>query len=149
MVGSYPLKSLKIKNNMLTGTIEQVIEFEATPEEVYDLIMNSEKHSDFTGSEVTMSQAINGKFSVFDGYCTGYNMELIKGKMIKQAWHFKEEGWPDNHFSVCTFIFNKSNKGCLLNFSQTDIPENRIKALSEGWEEYYWDAIKAYLESLK
>jgi activator of HSP90 ATPase len=130
-----------------TGNIEHLIDFEASPEVVYDLIMNAEKHSDFTGSEVYMSQKIDGPFSVFDGYCTGYNIELKKGKKIKQAWHFKEEGWPEKHYSICTFIFNKTDKGCSLDFKQTGIPENKIKVLSDGWNEYYWDAMKEYLES--
>jgi len=131
---------------MKTDTINQTIEFNASPKDVYDLIIDEKLHSAFTESEVTMSKEVNGKFSVFDGYCSGYNIELKEGEKIVQAWHFKEDGWPDDHYSECTFVFNKTDKGCKLNFTQTEIPEHKVDALADGWRDYYWDPMKAYLE---
>jgi|GEM_PF-5485537 len=61
---------------MKTKTIKQTVTFAATPEKIYHLIMDSKKHSAFTGSKVTMSTKVNGKFSVFDGYCHGYNINF-------------------------------------------------------------------------
>ena len=77
---------------MKTKSIRQTVTFDAKPIDVYNLIMDAEKHAAFTGSKVTMSKELNGKFSVFDGYCRGYNIELIPGKKIVQAWHFAEDG---------------------------------------------------------
>jgi hypothetical protein len=42
--------------------------------------MDAKKHAAFSGSVVTMSNAVNGKLRVFDGYCHGHNVELIDGK---------------------------------------------------------------------
>ena len=107
--------------------------------------MNPKAHSAFTGSEVTMSTKINGKFRVFDGYCSGYNIELVEGKKIVQAWHFEEEGWPEDHFSVCTFVFEKLGKKTKLSFTQTGVPEHKVDALKDGWKNYYWEPMKAFL----
>src|SRR5437868_3951604 len=115
---------------MKTKDITQKVTFNAKPEDVYELIMDSKKHSAFSGSEVKMSKKPNGKFVVFDGYCHGYNIELEEGKKIVQAWHFAEDGWPDDHFSICTFVFSKAGKGTKLTFTQTGIPEHKAKALS-------------------
>ena len=130
---------------MKTGNIHQVIAFRANPEEVYELLMNEQLHSEFSGSAVEMSRDINGRFTVFDDYCTGYNIELEPGKKIVQAWHFREDGWPEDHYSTCTFLFEKTPDGCLLDFTQTGIPVHKTEALTEGWEEYYWQPMKEFL----
>lgn len=131
---------------MKTKTINQTITFDATPGEVYDLIMDAKKHSAFTGSDVTMSTKIKGEFDAFDGYVHGYNIELVKGKKIVQAWHFAEDGWPDDHFSVCTFIFAPSGDKTKLTFVQEGVPEHKAEAIKDGWKEYYWEPMKAYLK---
>lgn len=131
---------------MKTKSIEQTLTFDAPPKEVYELIMDEKKHSAFTGGKVTMSKQIDGKFDVFDGYCHGHNIELKEGEKIVQAWHFREDGWPDDHFSTCTFLFEEKDGKTSLRFSQTDIPEHKAEALSKGWEEFYWEPMKAYLK---
>ncbi|MCX6252084.1 MAG: SRPBCC family protein [Bacteroidetes bacterium] len=131
---------------MKTKSIRQTVTFAATPEQVYQLIMDQKKHAAFTGSKAVMSTKVNGKFSVFDGYCLGYNIELIGGKKIVQAWHFAEEGWPDDHFSTCTFLFSKVGDKTKLIFLQTGVPEENLDALREGWKQFYWEPMKAYLK---
>jgi activator of HSP90 ATPase len=131
---------------MKTKTIKQTVTFAAKPADLYDLLMNAEKHADFSGSAVTMSRKVGGKFEVFDGYCHGYNIELKEGRKIVQGWHFAEDGWPDDHFSVCTFEFTKAPKGTKLIFTQTDIPEHKAASLKDGWKQFYWEPMKAYLK---
>jgi activator of HSP90 ATPase len=135
-----------IPKELKTKKIRQTVTFNATPRKVYDLIMDEKKHSEFSGGKVIMSKDINGKFNVFDGYCTGFNIELKEGKKIIQGWHFKEDGWPDDHFSICTFEFTKAPKGTKLTFTQSDIPAHKVEALKAGWKEFYWNPIKAYLK---
>ena len=130
---------------MKTKSFKQNVTFDAAPEEVYQLIMNPKAHSAFTGSDVIVSTKVNGKFRVFDGYCSGYNIELVEGKKIVQAWHFEEEGWPEDHFSICTFIFEKTGKKTKLVFEQKGIPEHKVEALKDGWKNYYWEPMKAFL----
>ncbi|HMG14127.1 MAG TPA: SRPBCC domain-containing protein [Saprospiraceae bacterium] len=130
---------------METKSISQTVKLSGTPEEVYQLLMDPEKYSSFTGSEVIISDKIKGEFNLFDGYITGYNIELIVGKKIVQAWHFEEDGWPKEHYSICTFIFEPDGNKTKLNFLQTDVPEHKIQALSKGWYEYYWEPMEEYL----
>jgi activator of HSP90 ATPase len=132
---------------MKTKTIKQTATFHAKPIEVYELIMNAKKHSAFTGGKVKMSGKINGKFEVFDGYCHGYNIELVEGKKIIQAWHFKEDGWPEDHFSTCIFSFTPVKGGTRLSFTQKGVPEHKYEALKSGWKEFYWEPMKNYLQT--
>lgn len=131
---------------MKTKSIKQTVTFAAAPVEVYQLLMDPKKHAAFTGSKVSMSSKINGKFKVFDGYCHGYNIELIEGKKIVQAWHFAEDGWPDDHYSICTFKFEKAASKTRLSFLQTDIPEHKVESLKAGWKEFYWEPMKTFLK---
>jgi activator of HSP90 ATPase len=131
---------------MKTTTIKQTIIFAASPDEIYHLIMDSKKHAAFTDTKVTMSTKVKGKFNVFDGYCHGFNIELIEGKKIVQAWHFVEEGWPDDYFSICTFLLEPEGNKTKLIFRQSGVPEESAKSLKDGWRQYYWKAMKAYLD---
>ena len=133
---------------MKTGSIKQSIIFAASAEEVYKLIMEAKKHAAFTGSHVTMSKKIKGRFNVFDGYCTGYNIELIEGKKIVQAWHFVEDEWPADHFSICTFLFEEVAGKTRLRFLQTGVPEHKVKSLKKGWKDYYWQPMNAYISNM-
>jgi activator of HSP90 ATPase len=132
---------------MKTKSIKQTATFNATPEKIYNLIMDEKKHSEFTGSKAVTSTKRNGKFILFDGYVHGYNIELVKGKKIVQAWHFAEDGWPEDHFSICSFELVKEGDKTKLRFLQTNIPEHKVETLKDGWKQYYWDAIKLYLKS--
>ncbi len=131
---------------METKDIHQVIEFNAPPKEVYELIMDQDLHSEITGSEATMSREIDGEFDVFEGYCQGYNIELVDGKKIVQAWQFAEDGWPEDHYSFCTFIFEPTENGTRLTFTQTGVPADKYEALESGWHQFYWDNMTDYLE---
>ena len=132
---------------MKTKSIKQTVTFASTPEKVYHLIMDQKKHAAFTGSEVVMSKKVHGKFSVFDGYGHGYNIELTEGKKIVQAWHFAEDGWPDEHFSTCTFLFERVGDITKLTFLQTGVPEHKVEALEKGWKDFYWKRMKAWLKN--
>lgn len=132
---------------MKTKSIKQTITFDTTPETIYNLILDEKKVAAFTGSKATLSKKLNGKFYVFDGYCQGYNIELIEGKKIVQAWHFAEDGWPDDHYSICTFELENANNKTKLKFLQTDVPDHNVDSLKNGWKEFYWDAMKSYLKT--
>jgi len=131
---------------MKTKTIKQTETFEASAQEVYEALLDAKKHAAFTGSPATIDRKINGKFNVYDGYCHGYNIELIKHEKIVQAWHFAEDGWPEEHFSICTFLLEQAEHKTTLTFTQTDVPEHKVVALNGGWKEYYWQPLKEYLK---
>jgi activator of HSP90 ATPase len=132
---------------METKTLKQKVTFDASPKELYEMIMDQKKHAEFTGSTVSMSNEVSGKFDVFDGYCRGYNIELIEPDKIIQAWHFQEDGWPDDHYSICTFEFKPTGGKTRLLFTQTGIPEHKVEELKGGWKQFYWNPMKDYLKT--
>ncbi len=134
---------------MRTKTIRQTINFKAAPHEVYEIIMDPKKHAEITDSEVTMSKKTKGKFSVFGGYCKGYNIELVEGEKIIQAWNFDEHEWPEEHFSICTFLFEKTASGTKLSFTQKGVPAGKYEDIKSGWHQYYWTPMKQFIDDHK
>ena len=82
---------------MKTKTIKQSVTFRAKPHDVYEALMDSDKHSRFTGGKAHISRQIGGKFSTFDGYSEGVNIELVPDKKIVQSWRAGD--WPEGHYS--------------------------------------------------
>ena len=135
---------------MKTKTIKQTINFKsAKPAEVYEMIMDAKKHGAITQSKAIMSKKPKGKFDIFGGYCTGHNIELHNGEKIIQAWRFEEAGWPEDHFSTCTFHFEKTKDGTKLVFQQEGVPPDNVENLKKGWHEYYWSPMKKFIEEGK
>jgi len=132
---------------MKTKSISQTVTFETTPEKIYNLLMNQEEHAAFTGSKVSIEPKVTGRFTVFDGYCHGYNIELVEGKKIVQAWHFMEDSWPEDHFTICTFDIKPEGNKTKLKFHQTNVPEHKAEMLKNGWKEFYWEPMKKYIKS--
>ncbi len=129
---------------MRTKTIKQTATFKASPHEIYELLMDSKKHSGFTQAPAKISKKVNGKFTTYGNYIDGVNLELVKDKKIVQSWHGSE--WPKDHYSKATFLLKKNKNGTKLIFTQSNVPVEFYKDISEGWMEHYWNKMKSYLK---
>lgn len=129
--------------------IKQRIVVPATPTEVYAAFMDAKKHSAFTGSKATIDARVGGKFTAWDEYISGKNLELTEGKRIVQEWVNSE--WPENlPPSRLELTFKKVKGGTEISMVHSDVPSDQAEELKEGWDEFYWKPLKAYFrKSLK
>ena len=67
---------------MKTKIIRQSIMFSVHSREIYETLMNSRKHSQFSDSKAVISKEKGGRFSAYDGYINGVNLELIPNKNL-------------------------------------------------------------------
>jgi activator of HSP90 ATPase len=126
-----------------TTSITQKILIPAPPEEVYDALLDSKKHSEFTGSKATGRAEVGAKFTAWDGYISGRILELEKGKRIVQEWVTTE--WPEDYPpSRLELTFNEINGKTELMMVHSDVPTDQKEALEQGWTDYYWKPIKNY-----
>ncbi len=106
-----------------TGTIRQKILISSVkPEEVYDALVDPRKHSTFTGSKATMNPRRGGKFTAWDSYISGKNLELVKGKRIVQEWRTSE--WPEDYpSSILQFTFKSVPGGTEITMVHSKVPQ--------------------------
>jgi uncharacterized protein YndB with AHSA1/START domain len=86
---------------MNTKTLRQTITFKASPRQVYDMLMDSKKHQSLSGEPARISRKTGGKFTAWGSHISGFNLALIPGKKIVQAW--RATGWWPEHYSIATY----------------------------------------------
>lgn len=130
---------------MVNKTLKQTRTFKASAKDVYDALMDSKKHSKFTGAPANISTKVGGKFSAHGGYCFGENLELKPGKKIVQTWTASD--WPEGHYSRTTYSLASAGKGkTKLSFTQSGIPSDQYDGVKQGWIDYYWEPMAKMLE---
>jgi len=129
---------------MKTKTINQSVNFRAPAHEVYEALMDSRKQSKFTESKCSISRKAGGKFTAYDGYIEGINLELEADKKIVQSWRASD--WPEGHYSQATFLLDEAGDTTSLTFTQTEVPEEFHDDIYQGWYDYYWEPMKEMLE---
>jgi activator of HSP90 ATPase len=129
---------------MNTRTVRQSVTFKASPREVYEVLMDSRKHSKFTGDKAIISRKVGGKFMVGE-YIQGVNPEMVPNEKIVQSWRGSD--WPEGHFSRAIFSLRAEGSGTRLTFTQTGVPEDNYEEIRQGWHDYYWKPMKELLAS--
>jgi activator of HSP90 ATPase len=132
----------------MATTIRQTVLLDAPPHAVFEAILDSRKHSAFTGDKASLSRKVGGKFTAFEGYIRGENLRIEKDKVIVQSWRntdFKETD-PD---SKVMFHFSKKGEGTRLVFVHSNVPNRLAEDLRQGWLDFYWAPLKVYLEPAK
>lgn len=134
---------------MQTSTIEQTVHFTASPHQVYQAIMDSKLHSEFSGAEAVIGKKVGDAYSAYDGHIEGTILELIEDKLIRKTWIAFEDGWPEGHASEVTFKLTPREKGTELHFLHTGVPLKKVESISKGWEEFYWEPMQAMFSKNK
>jgi len=125
------------------STITQTVMVKASPLEVYDALVDSKKHAEVTGSPATISARVGGKFSTWDGYIFGKNLELEPGKKITQEWTTTEwpEGYPPSRLEI---TLTRKTAGTELKMVHSNVPAEQRDEYEGGWRSFYWDPLQTY-----
>jgi activator of HSP90 ATPase len=125
------------------ATIMQRVVVSAAPADVYDALTNARTLSAVTGSPATGSARVGAAFTAWDGYITGVNRRLVKGKTIVQDWRTTEwpEGAGDSRLEITLL---KVKGGTEIHMVHSNVPAGQARAYRQGWVDYYWKPLKAY-----
>ena len=129
---------------MKTKTLQQKVSFRASPTEVYEMLMDSGKHRSLSGMPAKISKKVGGRFTAWGSHITGFNLALLPGRKIVQAW--RATGWWPDHYSIAIFDIKKIRGGSRLEFTQIGIPPHRYSGHYRGWIEAYWTPMKEILD---
>lgn len=125
-------------------SIRHSVTFAARPQEVYELLMDTQKHSGFTGAPAEVSREVGGLFSAYGGAVGGINLELVPGRRIVQFWNGAE--WPEGHYSTVIYELEEMDNGTHLAFMQAGVPQEHYDEINEGWKSNYWEKMQAALD---
>ncbi len=116
----------------------------ASPPAIYHAWLDSQSHSEMTGSPAQVSPEAGAAFSAWDGYIHGKNLELDPPRRILQAWRTAEfaESDPDSLLEV---LLAPENGGTRVTLRHSNLPAHGDQ-YREGWVESYFTPMKAYFE---
>ncbi|MBI4154514.1 SRPBCC domain-containing protein [Candidatus Woesearchaeota archaeon] len=127
-------------------TLKQTVAFKTSPHELYEILLDSKKHSKFTSYKAKISRKVGGKFSACKGWITGKNLELVKDKKIVQLWKGNHKDWPKDHYSRVSFVFKKVKNGTKLILTHSKLPKGWYSSCKKGWNNIYWKRMKKLLK---
>ncbi|MBK7580545.1 MAG: SRPBCC domain-containing protein [Myxococcales bacterium] len=126
--------------------ISETVTFDATPAVVYRALVDAKQHAAFTGSHASNDGKVGGPFSAYDGYIVGFNVELVKGVRVIQAWRANE--WKEGAWSIARFELAPAGTGrTKLTLTQAGVPDAFQKRITRGWKDFYWVPLASWLRA--
>ena len=131
----------------MTPTIAQRVKFSASPETLFEMYMDSKKHSVSTGASAKLSRKVGGAWHAHGGAIGGKNLQIIPGKQIVQAW--RAGFWKKEELSILVITFERVPGGAIVEIVHVGVPQHDQKGVRNGWPKYYWKPWKKYLAGQK
>jgi activator of HSP90 ATPase len=90
------------------------------------------------GAPATQIEAVVGSaFTLFGGYVTGRQIELVPSERIVQVW--RAGSWEPGAFSLANFVLRDDGAHTRLIFDHRGFPGEQAEHLANGWHLNYWD----------
>ncbi len=104
----------------MTPLIQQCVRFRTSPQALFDLYLDSRRHSRSTGAPATISRKVDGKFKAFEVQLEGKTILIIPGRQIVQLWratHWKKADW-----SILILTFSPVAGGAQVDLVHVGVP---------------------------
>jgi activator of HSP90 ATPase len=123
--------------------LHQEVEIKASPQRIYDALLDSKQFAAFTGMPAEISHEAGGTFTMFGGVIVGRNVELVPKQRIVQAW--RPASWDPGVYSVVKFELKELGSQTKVVLDHTGFPEGSFRHLDAGWHLRYWEPLKKFL----
>ena len=115
-------------------TIHQEIEFNASPQQLYEALLDSKQFTEFSGRPAELNREVGGAFSLFKGHIIGRNLELVPNQRIHYTDTFEDPNLPGE--IRVTVTLKGVSVGTQVNIVQEGLPEVLpVEACYLGWQE--------------
>jgi activator of HSP90 ATPase len=131
----------------MTPTILQRVKFSASPKILFNMYMDSKKHSSSTGAPAKLSRKTGGAWHAHGGAIGGKNLLIVPGWRVVQAW--RATHWKKDELSILILTFEKVRGGAVVDLVHVGVPHHDRKGVRTGWPKFYWKPWKKYLASRK
>lgn len=128
--------------NQARTSIHYDLNFKASPEQLYDALLDQTKFAAITGMPASIEPTVGGALFMFGKLIVGRNVELVPNVRIVQAW--RPASWDAGVYSSVHFEFKANGAGTDLAFDHTGFPSGLYDHLDWGWKNHYWDGLRKY-----
>jgi activator of HSP90 ATPase len=90
-----------------------------------------------------ISREVGGSFTLFGGYITGRQLEMVRDERLVQAW--RVGSWHPGDYSIVKFVLVANGPESKLVFDHRGFPDGAGAHLADGWHTHYWDPLAKYL----
>jgi activator of HSP90 ATPase len=129
--------------NLKRTAIHQEVDIRASPQRIYDVLMDQKQFASMTGRTAEIDPKEGGAFSLFGGLIVGRNIELVPGVRVVQAW--RPGHWDPGVYSMARFELKAKGSFATIVFAHTGFPEGEYDSLLSGWNGHYWGPLAKYL----
>jgi activator of HSP90 ATPase len=121
-------------------TFKKIYRINAEPEDIYAAITNPYTIELWTGYKAIMSEEPGSEFSIWEGDITGKNIEFVKNHKVVQEWYFGDQ----KEKSMVTITIKPEKGNSVISLEHTNIPDDEYDSFTEGWDDFYFGAIKRF-----
>ena len=122
--------------------IRKTVHIKAPREEIFTAITNPLTIELWSGYPAVMEPTPGTTFSMFDGDITGTLLAIEPPSRIEQQWDFGEQPAP----SVARIELTDEGNKTRIELNHSNIPDEAFDNINIGWKEYFFSALKSYLE---
>jgi uncharacterized protein YndB with AHSA1/START domain len=123
-------------------SLHKTIHIKAPMQEVFNALTNPLTIELWSGYPAEMESEPGTAFSMYDGDITGTLLAIDPPAMIEQQWDFGDQPEP----SVVVIKLFTEGKKTRIELEHSNIPDEAFDNISTGWKEYFFGALKSYLE---
>jgi activator of HSP90 ATPase len=132
-------------------SIHQEATFPVSPERIYNLLTNGAEFASATGRPAEIGARAGESFSIFGGYISGTQIELVPGQRVVQSWRGMD--WKPGVYSTVQFTLKPEGQGTRLIVDHDAYPEGESpmypswhEHLSTNWPVFYFEPIARHFE---
>lgn len=116
-----------------------------TAEKIYKAWLSSEGHTKMTGGTAVVSDKVGERFTAWDGYIKGVNIELETNKRILQSWRTSQFE-DDEQDSQLEIVLNEVNGQTEITLIHSQLPQSGAH-YQKGWDDHYFQPMKDYFST--
>jgi activator of HSP90 ATPase len=136
-------------------SIHQEPVFKASRKRVYEALTDTQQFDkvvQLSGAMKSMapgakpteiSREAGGAFTLFGGYVTGRQIELVPSERIVEAW--RAGSWDRGAYSIVRFELVEQGTETKIVFDHTGFPKGTAEHLASGWKAHYWEPLEKLL----
>ena len=115
----------------------------ASAERIYQTWLDSDGHSEMTGSIAIITEDIGDKFTAWDGYIWGTTLETKENSYIRQTWRTTDFSEEQEASIVEVFFEPQGDDATSVKIKHSNLTDADGE-YEKGWVDFYFTPMKEY-----